>query len=287
MSINNNQNQLQILDDKIIFTDDFNEPILGFANIICLRKIIVFGKNFNQNLGMLPSNVEKIFLGKNFHKSIIDIPSNIKSIIFANDSIFLNSLDYLHNYIQELILGDNYNLIINKLPNNLKILILGKNFSSKINIFPNNLVYLDIGESYANSLDNLPESLETLIIGGKFNDFIKYTSNLKHLIIKNNCIFNKELENLPSSLLYLSIQNNYTIPITNLVDSILCLSLGDYYYGCINNFPPRLQKIILSENFFYDFKTLPESLEIIEAYRNYKYIDILIYKFPKIKIEIK
>jgi len=99
-----NKKQLIILDDKIIFDDDFNEPIYAYLNILSLRKTIVFGKNFNQNIAIIPNNVEKIFLGKNFQKSIIDIPSTIKSIVFANDSIFFNLLDYLHEDLKELIL---------------------------------------------------------------------------------------------------------------------------------------------------------------------------------------
>ena len=286
MSNNYGNNKLKILEDKIIFDDNFNEPISNYINILFLKKIIVFGKNFNNNIGMLPSNVEKIFLGKNFQKSITDIPSSIKSIVFANDSIFFNSLDYLHNELNELILGDEYNLQINKLPYGLKTLVLGKHYYLKISVFPNNLSYLDIGESYQDSLDNLPESLETLVIGGKFNNFIKYPNNLKHFIIKNNCIFNKELDNLPN-LIYLSIQNDYRFPMNNLVDSILCLSLGDFYNGNINKFPPKLQKLILSDNFNYNFNNFPQSLEIIEVSKNYKHIDSIIYKFPKIKLIIR
>ena len=284
---NYNKKQLIILDDKIIFEDNFNEPIYAYLNILSLRKIISFGKNFNQNIAMIPNNVEKIFLGKNFQKSIVDIPSTIRSITFANDSIFFNLLDYLHNELRELILGDEYNLVITKFPYNLNTLVLGKNYGQRINIFPNNLKYLDIGESYTEPLDNLPESLETLIIGGKFNNFIKYPSNLKYLIIKKNSLFNKELENLPSTLIYLSIQNNYIFPINKLNDSILCLSLGDYYNGTINNFPLNLHKLILSENFNYDFMYLPPSIEIIETTQNYKHINSLIYRFPNIKVIIK
>lgn len=282
-----NLNLLEIKEDKIIFNDIFNEPISNLSNVLSLRKTIVFGKDFNQSLSTLPSNVEKIYLGKNFQKSIIDLPSNINSIIFANDNIFYGSLDYLHDNVQELILSDNYNEIINRLPGSLKTLILGKSYSYKINEFPSCLIYLDIGDNYTDSLDNLPKSLETLIVGGRFNNFIKYPETLKYLIIKENSSLATTFDNLPNSLIYFSLQNNYNLPISKLSDSIMCLSLGKYYNGNILNFPSKLKKIILSNGFEYDFKMLPDSVEIMELNKNYRYLDFLIYKFPKVKVVIK
>jgi len=226
-------------------------------------------------------------LGKNYQKSIIDLPSNVISITFANDNIFYGSIDYLHDNVQEIILSDHYNEIINRLPGSLITLVLGKNYSYKIYEFPVNLNYLDIGENYTDSLDNLPKNLETLIIGGKFNNFIKYPENLKYLIIKENSSFAMGLDNLPNSLIYFSLQNNYNLPISKLSDSIICLNLGNYYSGNIFNFSSKLKKIILSSDFNYDFKTLPDSVEIMEINKNYRYLDFIIYKFPKIKVIIK
>ena len=277
-------NPIEILEDKLIFNDFFNEPLYPFIKILILKDIIVFGSEFNQNLSMLPSNVSKIYLGRNFQKSIIDIPSSVKSIIFANDNLFIGSLDYLHNDLEELVIGDHYNIPINKLPYNLKTLVLGRNFDTKIYCFNQNLKYLDIGKSYTHSLNNLPDNIETLIIGGKYNAQILYPSNLKHFIISEDSEFMLELKDFPNSLVYLSIQNNYTQQILNLPESLLCLVLGDYYNGNITRFPNNLKKIKLTVNFNYDFTYLPDSLEIIELYSQYKYIDFLIYKFPNIKL---
>jgi len=277
-------NPIEILEDKLIFNEFFNEPLYPFIKILILKDIIVFGSEFNQNLSMLPSNVSKIYLGRNFQKSIIDISSSVKSIIFANDSLFIGSLDYLHNDLEELVIGDNYNIPINKLPYNLETLVLGRNFDPKIFSFSQNLKYLDIGKSYTHSLNNLPDNLETLIIGGKYNSQIIYPNNLKHFIISEDSEFTLELKDLPNSLVYLSIQNNYTQQISNLPESLLCLVLGDYYNGNITRFPNNLKKIKLTVNFNYDFIYLPSSLEIIELYSQYKYIDFLIYKFPNIRL---
>lgn len=281
-----NPNMVQIEDDKIIFNKNFNESLYSHIKILVLKNTIVFGSEFNQNLSILPSNVSKIFLGKKFQKSIIDIPTSIKSIIFANDSLFMGSFDYLHNDLEELVIGDNYDVCINKLPFNLQILILGKKFNSKIFNFPPNLKYLYIGKSYTYELDNLPNNLETLIIDGVYKTNILYPNNLKHFIISTDSEFDMELKNLPNTLVYLSIQNNYTHQISNLPESIICLELGDYYNGNIAQFPKKIKKIKFSNNFKYDFTYLPESLEIIELFSSYAYMDFIIYKFPNIKLLI-
>ena len=280
-------NKLEIYGDKIVFNDNFNEPLINFINILSLCKIVVFGRDFNQNLSVIPNNIEKIFLGRNFKKSVIDIPISITSIIFANDSIYSNSIDYLHNNVKELILGDNYNITINKLPNSLLNLVLGKNYCLKIKEFSQGLTYLDIGDSYYEPLDNLPDNLNTLVIGGIFNNFIRYPNNLKHFTIRSSSLFDRELDNLPKSLIYLSIQNYYSNTIKNMPNTILCLSLGDHYNGFIYNFSNNLKKIILSKNFSHDFINLPDSLEIIELEQSYKFIDFLKFKFPKIKLIIR
>ncbi len=281
-----NINPLQIQENKIIFNEFFNEPLYPYIKLLTLKDTIVFGSEFNQNLSMLPTNIIKIYLGKNFQKSLIDIPSSIKSIIFADDSLFIGSFDYLHNDLEELVIGDNYNLTINKLPNNLKILVLGKKFESKILNYPPKLKYLDIGNSYTYSLNNLPNDLETLIINGKYNSQIIYPIGLRHFIILKDSEFNLELKDLPNSLVYLSIQNNYTLVISSLPDSIICLELGNNYKGNIQKFSNNLKKIKLCEDFNYDFTHLPETLEIVELNNKYKYIDFLIYKFPHIKLII-
>ena len=284
VNFNTNLNPIEIEDDKIIFNNTFNEPLYSYIKILVLKNTIVFGSEFNQNLSMLPSNITKIFLGKNFQKSLIDIPSSVKSIIFANDSVFTGSFDYLHNDLEELVISDNYDININKLPHNLINLVLGKKFSSKIHNFSSKLKYLDIGKSYINNLDNLPETLETLVIGGKFNGKIIYPDKLKHFIISADSEYNSELKDLPKSLIYLSIQNNYVFQILNLPENLFCIELGEFYNGNIIKFPKNLKKIKLCRDFIFDFTFIPESVEIIELYSEYKYIDFLIYKFPNIKL---
>ena len=281
---NINLSPIEIEDDKIIFNNTFNEPLYNYIKILVLKNTIVFGSEYNQNLSILPSNITKIFLGKNFQKSLIDIPSSVKSIVFANDSIFSGSFDYLPNDLEELVIGDNYDININKLPHNLKNLVLGKKFSSKIYNFSLGLKYLDIGKSYTYNLDNLPETLETLIIGGKFNGKIIYPDKLKHFIISPDSEYNADLKDLPKSLIYLSIQNNYMFQISNLPENLFCIELGEFYNGNIIKFPKNLKKIKLCKDFIFDFTYLPESVEIIELYTEYKYIDFLIYKFPNIKL---
>lgn len=281
-----NQYKTQILNDRVIFNDDFNEPLDKCINLLGLKKIIVFGKSFNQDLESIPMNVQQIYLGKYFQKSLTNIPSNVKSICFANDSLFYNYLDYLHDDVEELILGDDYNVSINKLPLGLKILILGTGYNFKINAFPN-LMYLDIGESYSYSLDNLPLSLETLVVGGEFNNYIKFPEQLKHFVIKKNCMFGKELDNLPNSLVFLSIQNNYTLPLTKLPDSITCISLGDHYNGNISNFSSKLLKVILSDGFEWDLSKFPKTIEVFEISKKFKHIDSIVQMFPNIKINLR
>ena len=277
--------ELQELQDRIIFNDDFNNPIETCINILSLKKTIVFGKSFNQNLENIPSNVERIYLGKYFQKSLTNIPSHVKSICFANDSIFYNYLDYLHDDVEELILGDNYDTVITKLPSNLKTLVLGCGYNLKINAF-GNLKYLDIGNSYTYSLDNLPNSLRTLVIGGEFNNYIKFPDELENFIIKKDCAYNRTLNDLPKSLIYLSIKNNYTQPIIKLPDSINVLEIGG---GYVQSFPPNLVKIILSDINNFDWTTIKllNTIKIIEISKNNIYMDKIMEMYPHAKIIIK
>ena len=274
----------EITEDKIIFNDSFNEKIEHYIDILSLKETIHFGSNFNQNLSCLPFNIKKIYLGKNFNNPLDNIPYSIISIIFSTDSIFNNSLDYLHNYISEIILPDNYDRKITKFPKSLKTLVLGNNYKYKL-IFPDNLIYLSIGRKYIHPLNNLPKTLETLFIDGVYNEEIVFPEKLKHLTLLEKSVYNKKLVNLPDSLLYLSILNEYDLEVDD-IDSILCLSLGNYYNGNII-LPKNLKKLKLSQHFSYKFESLPISLETIEVYSNYLYLYDLKYKYKKIKLIIK
>ena len=276
----------KIIQDKIIMDDEFDKPLYTIFDILVLKPIVVFGRNFNQNLELLPPNINQIYLGKNFNKYLYNLPPTIKSIIFANDSIYNNSIDDLNDNIKELILGDNYNYKINKLPFELEKLVLGKTYQHKIYIFPKMLIYLDIGESYEDSLDNLPDNLETLIISGKFNNYIKYPSKLKNLIFSENCMYNREIQNLPNSLIYFELKNKYSYNIGSMPISVLCMSIGNYFNGNII-FPNNLYKLILSKKFKNDLVNLPNSLKIIELFDDYPFISILKYKYPHIEFKIK
>ena len=72
--------------------------------------------------------------------------------------------------------------------------------------------------------------------------------------------------------------------ILNLPENLFCIELGEFYNGNIIKFPKNLKKIKLCRDFIFDFTFIPESVEIIELYSEYKYIDFLIYKFPNIKL---
>ena len=276
---------LENCDLDLIFNDNFNEPLTsGYLYLLKDKERLIFGSSFNQSLRYIPENITEIVIGKSYTLLLDNLPSTINSLIFTDDAEYYSSLDYLPLSLENLVLGDQYNYKISKFPN-LKKLVFGNNYSHSIDNFPDTLLYLDIGESYNITLNNLPETLETLIIGGCYNNIINFPSSLINFIIKENCDYIQDLENLPDTVVFLAILNNYYISIEKLNKKIVYIELGDYYNGEITCWPDSLKKLKLSKNNKYDFIELPDSLLIIEVYRDYVYLQELINRYPGLIIE--
>ena len=161
-----NKTEYIIEDDRIVFSDTFNNRIENYKYITSEKSILYFGESFNQELYNIPENVKQIILGKKFNRSLEMLPETIESIIFVPESEYYYPLNHINNNIKELVLPDNYDTKINKFPYNLNRLILPKNYIYEVDEFPPNLKYLC---PFANSLqlnmissfaDRLPFFLE-------------------------------------------------------------------------------------------------------------------------------
>ena len=87
-------------DNKIIFSDEFNEPLTEYISLISRQSVLYFGNNFNQELTYIPQNITKIIFGKKFNKSLENLPDTLESIIFVPDSEYYYPLNFLNVYQQ-------------------------------------------------------------------------------------------------------------------------------------------------------------------------------------------
>lgn len=140
---------------------------------------------------------------------------------------------------------------------------LDDEFDANINFLPNGITDLWIGSSFNHSLDNLPLTLKHLKIKKinsigyiEFNqslDYLPYALESLYIGFTNNCI---KLDNLPSSLKILYINNHYSssaitkqnININNLPDSIEELFVMSINYASVNRLPANLKKMIIRFN---------------------------------------
>lgn len=135
------------------------------------------------------------------------------------------------NNIKIAVFDDSFNYPIDKLPNNVKYIIFFENgiFNQPIYKFPSSLEYLSLSGEFNQRLDNLP-NLYLLILGNKFNQSLyNFPSSLQVLEIGeyiaqdyHNCNLSVSINNLPDSIVSLSIYTNkLDTPITKLPNNLL------------------------------------------------------------------
>jgi hypothetical protein len=108
--------------------------------------------------------------------------------------------------------------------------------------------------------------------GSKFNQEI---DNLPSSIINLTLgyYFNQEINNLPSSIINLTLGNSFNQEINNLPSSIINLTLGNSFNQEINNLPDSICKIAFRTECNYypkfnqEIKKIPKNLKIVDLSR--------------------
>jgi len=212
-------------DDWLKFNDTFNEEINNYNNIIKEHTKIDLGWDFNKPLDL----------------------SNKQNLTHLKLSDYFN---------QELNLENNINLTH---------LELGR-FTTNVISVPNSLIYLSINHIYNKYIDiskikhlklnvnNIPlmNILEILELDEKFVlELINLPNSIKQVIFSLDSQYDESLDNLPNSVEYLKLPQDYLLK--------------------IKKFPKNLKKIVCVEDYEYidDFKNYEvETYEYTEFYQN-------------------
>ena len=158
------------------------------------------------------------------------------------------------------------NIIKNK---NIKKLDCSNNYFDVINAYNPNIHIHDF------VFDNNP--VKKIYLPNSFNENIDFLpSTIEVLIFPHNSIFNKPINDLPTSLEVLSTGNSFNQTINNLPKNLINLMLGTKFNQPINKLPPNLKTLIFDELNTYEYKLncLPDSLEFISLPINYDNIII-------------
>lgn len=147
----------------IDFGSNFNKPLKNlFADMNNLTHLI-FGLQFNQELIALPPNLthlvlddyfssklvlpeklEFLSLGFYFHHEL-EIPISVKHIELNTNNQKI--IDYLHDTIEKLVLGESFFLDLINLPSSIKYLEI-KNNEINLIILPKSIKYLKIPKDF-------------------------------------------------------------------------------------------------------------------------------------------
>jgi hypothetical protein len=209
----------------------FNHPLDNSLNNLTSLTHLTFSDCFNQPLANSLNNLTSLThltFGDKFNQPLDNSLDNLT---------LLTHLTFGYHFNQPL--GN----LLNHLPN-LTHLGLGKKFNQKVELpFNINSIRFECNNTYYT--DYLPNSIEDLELGWNFNlELANLSSSIKKIKFYRTSHYNKELNNLPNGLEILELPANYNHPIQNI--------------------PPKLNKLICSED--YLFKTYFVGLEV-ETYK--------------------
>ena len=95
-----------------------------------------------------------MWLGYNFNQSL-ELPSSIKILLIECNHLFL--MENLHNGIEELHLGYDFNLELNNLPNSIKKIKfnISSKYDKELNNLPKFLELLELPKNYLFPISNI------------------------------------------------------------------------------------------------------------------------------------
>ena len=103
--------------------------------------------------------------------------------------------------------------------------------------------------------------------------------------------FNQCLDNLPSSIVNLTLDYSFNKPINNLPSFIISLTLGNIFNQCLDNLPSSINKITfkscsgLNTEFNLEIKKIPPNLTLVDLSKIYDKSHLK-KEFGKFNIEI-
>ena len=112
--------------------------------------------------------------GYNFDQNI-DLPFNIIILILGCNNQYI--ISNLHNNIQELKFGHNFDLELNDLPTSIKRIEFNEfsKYNKQLNNLPYSIEYLELNIYYNQKIEKIPKNLKTIKCSKKYefiSDFI-------------------------------------------------------------------------------------------------------------------
>ncbi len=127
---------------------------------------LTFGYKFVQQI-VLPENLTHLIIGYKFNQ-VVQLSYNIKYLGLDNNNN--NIIDYLHDTIEELILGKYFNSELNNLPCSINSIVLkNENYNKKLNCLPNNIELIALPKYYNLKIEKIPDKLKKLKCSINYN----------------------------------------------------------------------------------------------------------------------
>lgn len=137
-------------------------------------------------------------------------------------------------------------LLINKQYNALSRLYFNKKYP--IHDIPAFIKVIIFGNMFDNLIDNIPDHIEKIHLGVKFNQTINNLPNSLLYLTLININYNKSLNYLPASIINLTLNSSVLITLNNLPSSLKQMSLGIVYFNYTNlnkNLENNLPKLLV------------------------------------------
>lgn len=158
---------------KLIFEQDFNEPILIAPNVL----VLIFGRFFNQEIGIIPRYIVELRFGEKYNCLVGLLPGSLKCLIFGNNYILTLILS---KNIERLTIGYGFNCDETfKLTKKLLHIIFECNVKIPIK-FSKHLTTLLV-YTYCNQIIKLPKYITFLKIGFSSIKSINFTSRMIYI----------------------------------------------------------------------------------------------------------
>lgn len=259
----------------VMFNDNFN------------KKIGCIGCNYNDCPKNLPSSITHIIFNDKFNENVDYLPQNILEIKFGE--LFTQSIDYLPDHVKIITFGNKFNKYIDYLPNTITHIYFGNDYNHDLRRLPMELEYIKFGKSFNKQMFNISESLKTIVFGDNFNqkidrywwkDISRTThitfgiafnqniddlpNSITHIIFPfNECKFNKDIINIPKSLKYLHLANNFNSFILAKLSTLEYLRIGENCcsYLIFDNDDNELKELYIDTMHIYNFEIFPQKIE--------------------------
>ena len=138
------------------FGDDFNQPLANSLDKLINLRVLTFDFEFNQQItNSLEKliNLQQLTLGYEF-KQKLEIPFNINVLNLDCNNQYL--IENLPNSIEEIELGDYFDLKLDNLPSSMRIIrIKNAKYNWELNNLPKFLEKLVLPKVYDKEIKNL------------------------------------------------------------------------------------------------------------------------------------